>query len=607
MAYIKELKERRIVQILISYLAAGFLVLGVFDQLADREIVPELAYQIALQWYLLGIFAALIIGWYHGEKGEQKAPLREIVMLVLLAGVALGLTGRNVVGFLGERAVRTAAAETSLDLTRVAVTYFEDLSPAGELQFLADGLTESLIEELGTVRTLDVVSRNGVGLYRGAGVPPDSIARALQAGTLVLGTVEQAGERVRVGLRLLDGQSGATMERAGLEGSAADLLALREEIAREASLMLRGWLGTEVRMRQTEGQTSDMGAWAMLQRAEKSRKDALMAVREGRGDEGTRLLREAEGLAGQAAILDPTWPQPLVLQANIQYRLSRLAQSRDDLVRHMEAGLQSAEAALELAPSHPEALAARGTLRYWRFLQRVDHDPGLQQGLYAGAQEDLERAVAVAPGLADAHQVLSHLYYRDNRAQAVLAARTAYQEDAYLDVADEVLFRLFNGNYDLEEFAQARRWCEEGFRRFPGQARFTECRLLLMTTPESEPDPEEARALVVAMGELLPEHGRSLRLGYAQLMEAGVLARSGRIEGADSLMRQVRDEVSPQDDPQRELVQFEAAMRVLMGDADEAVALLQRYAAANPEASFQHHWWWRGLRGRADLPQPAAH
>ncbi|MEX2526260.1 MAG: hypothetical protein WEA09_01365 [Gemmatimonadota bacterium] len=607
MPYFKELKERRIVQILFSYLAAGFLVLEVFDQLADRGIVPELAYQVALLWYLLGIVAALIIGWYHGEKGEQKAPVREIVMLTVLAIVTLGLTGRSVAGFMGERAARVAAAETSLDLTRVAVTYFEDLSPSGELQFLADGLTESLMEELRTVRSLEVVSRNGVGAYRDSDAPPDSIAQILQAGTLVLGTVEQVGDRIRVGLRLLDGQSGATMERAGLEGSATDLLTLRQEIAGEAAIMLRGWLGTEVRLRETENQTSDMAAWAMLQRAEKSRKDALTAARDGEVDEALRLLREAEGLAGQAAALDPAWPQPLVLRATIQYRLSRLAQSREEMVRHMESGLQSAQSALALAPTHPEALAVRGTLRYWRFLQRLDPDPGLQETLVAEAQRDLERAVELAPGLADAHQVLSHVYYRDNRAQAVLAARTAYQEDAYLEVADEILARLFNGNYDLEEFSQARRWCEEGRRRFPGQARFTECRLLLMTTPELEADPEEAQSLVMALERLLPEHGGALRMGYAQLMEAGVLARAGRLESADSVMRRVRESVSPPEDPQRELLQFEAAMRTLMGDHDQAIALLQRYSATNPEASFEHHWWWRDLRGRPDLPRPAAH
>jgi len=606
-AFFKELKERRIVQILVSYLAAGFIGLEVFNHFVERGVLPEVAYRVALTWYLVGSVAALVVGWYHGEKGEQKAPKSEVAILAVLAVVTIGLSGSSVFTYVDDRARLAAAAESDLSLTRVAVTYFEDLSADGELGFLADGLTESLIAELAAVRTLDVVSRNGVAQYRGLGLTPDSIAKLLQAGTLVEGTVEQVGDQVRVELRLFDGQSGATIQRAGFERPAEDLFAISEQIAEEASLMLRTWLGAEVRLRRADRQTDDVRAWAMFQRAEKSRKDALAASAEGRADEAVRLLEEADGLAGQAATLDPLWTRPAVLRAQIQYRLSRLAHSLDELVEHSEEGLRYAQAALDQAPADAEALAIRGTLRYWLYLQRLEHDPDRQATALILAQRDLERAVELDPSLADAHQVLSHLYYRDNRALAVLAARTAYQEDAYLEVADEVLARLFNGNYDLEEFTQARRWCEEGQRRFPRDARFTECELLLMTTREGQPDPARAREMVAALDTLLTEHDHPLRMGYARLMEAGVLARAGMPDSADAVMRRARDMVAPEDDPHRELVQFEAAMRAMMGDADEAIALLQRYAAANPAESFDHHWWWRDLRGRPDLPRSTAH
>lgn len=599
-----ELKERRLVQILVSYLAAGFVGLNVFDQLADRGVVPELVYRIALLWYVMGIGAALIIGWYHGEKGEQKAPMREIVMLSILGMVTLGLSGSSIASYVDERAAVAAAAESELDLSRIAVAYFDDLSADGELRAVADGLTEGLIDELSGVRSLDVVSRNGVAPYRGSELSPDSIARLLEAGTVVDGTVEPAGDRIQIGLRLYDAQSGAVIERAGFERPAGDLFAISAQITEEASTMLRRWLGEEVRLRRTERETDEVRAWAMYQRAEKKRKDALEAEHAGDRDAARRLLEEADGLAGQAATLDSTWAKPPVLRSAIDYRLSRLARSRDELVEHIEDGLRHADAALAGSPNHAAALAQRGTIRYWRYLQRLEVDPAAQDALLARARQDLERAVDLDPALADAHQVLSHLYYRDNRAQAILAARTAYQEDAYLDFADEVLARLFNGNYDLEQFTQARRWCEEGQRRFPGDYRFTECELLLMTTPELEPEPDRARALVEAMDTLLPEHGHELRMGYVRLMEGGVLARAGMTERADAVMREVRAGITPAQDPHRELAQFEAAMRVLMGDHDGAIDLLQQYAAVNPHASFEHHWWWRDIRGRADLPRP---
>jgi hypothetical protein len=46
-------------------------VLTVFDQLADRSILPEFVCAVVLTWYLGGFFIRAIIGWFHGEKGAQ--------------------------------------------------------------------------------------------------------------------------------------------------------------------------------------------------------------------------------------------------------------------------------------------------------------------------------------------------------------------------------------------------------------------------------------------------------------------------------------------------------------------------------------------------------
>ena len=158
--------------------------------LAD-EIVPELVYQLGLLWFLAGIPAAVLIGWHHGEKGKQKAPVSEVLIIVGLLLLVGGFSGVRVVDEVSRRGAIAAARESALDLDRVAVLYFDDLSPDDEFRHLADALTESLIEEFARVRNLDVVSRNGVAEFRGADVPPDSIAAALQAG-LVCGLLGRA-------------------------------------------------------------------------------------------------------------------------------------------------------------------------------------------------------------------------------------------------------------------------------------------------------------------------------------------------------------------------------------------------------------------------------
>ena len=64
---------------------------SVVDQVVDREVLPLVVYEVTLTLFLFGILAALIVGWYHGEKGNQEFTRNEIVLLVL---VALGTVGQ---------------------------------------------------------------------------------------------------------------------------------------------------------------------------------------------------------------------------------------------------------------------------------------------------------------------------------------------------------------------------------------------------------------------------------------------------------------------------------------------------------------------------------
>jgi len=76
-------------------------------------------------------------------------------------------------------------AVTGLDPRRIAVLYFTDQSSGHTLGYVADGLTEALIDALRPVGSLTVVSKNGVAPYRSANASLDSVARALGVGTIL--------------------------------------------------------------------------------------------------------------------------------------------------------------------------------------------------------------------------------------------------------------------------------------------------------------------------------------------------------------------------------------------------------------------------------------
>lgn len=599
MGFWTDIRERRITQVVFTYLAGGWVGVAVLGELVDRSILSELVYRFALVAFVGGFFASLIVGWFHGEKGRQEVTPLEVVLLVL---VGLGSLGGGV-GVARQYAIQQRIAsvadlEFSLDVRRIAVTYFDDLSDSGELAHVADGLTEDLIDRLSQVRELDVVSRNGVGAFRGAS--RDSLIAALNVGTVIEGAIESSGDRIKATIRLIDGEGGTEIKRSTLDWPADEAQAMRGEIAEEVSRDLREWLGEEIRLSESRSAAVSMAAWTLLQRGERARKSAEVA----------RTARDLQGLLGgfasadsflvSALDLEPDWIEPRLMRGWIAYELGRLAGSRGEAVAFLDQAAGHAAAALVRDPNNGAAFELRGTQAYFRWLLQVtpDHDEAAQ--LLAGARADLERAVQADPRLASAYSTLSHLYYtvRD-RAEAVLAGRRAYEEDAYLRVADAVLWRLYTASYDMEQGAQAERWCEEGYTRFPHDPRFTECRLWLMTMLSGEPVVDEAWRLLAQLDELTPEGDQATML-RGRMIVGGILARASLPDSARSVLLSARGGV----DAEQELLAFEAVMRVMLGDRDEAVDLLRRYSAANPghfTAESSGHWWYRDLRGHPDF------
>jgi len=598
------LKRRRIFPFLGAYLAAGFLALEGVDQLVGNGFLPFVAYELVLVIYVFGIPFTAILAWFHGEKGYQKPYAAELwvqTLIVVAALVTAGMVYRN---YLRDQATSAeAAAAAGIDPSRIAVLYFEDLSSDGELGYLADGLTEGLIDRLSQVRALDVISRNGVAPFRDSELRRDSIAALLEAGSLITGSVEQSGDRIRVTARLVDGASGADVERRTFELGAAEQLVLGDSLSQDVARILRERLGEEVRLREQRAGTSNPEAWVLVQRAERVRKDAEEYIAQDDYERAFVSFAEADSILAIAEELDPDWPAAPVLRGTIAYR-----QGRIDLENWAEwsgAALAHAKRALDIATVVPPALELQGTVEYATWLFERPEDPDEADRLLEQAKTNLELATQFDPTLASAYSTLSHLYYQiEDIPGVVIAARTAYEEDAYLEFADAILWRLFNASQDLEQFSQADRWCREGARRFPDNYRFASCQLLTEITPAVEPDVDRAWDLLAQIDTLTPEQWREYESIDGQMMVAGVLARAGLPDSARSVLATARARVTPEVDPDQDLLTTEAYVLTLLGDMDRAVELWRRYAAAHPghfDDTTEVSWWWRDLMSHPDF------
>jgi TolB-like protein len=608
MGLIKQVRERRLIAYVGAYLVTGFVALEGVDQLISHEIIPAVAYPIALVFYVFGMLGSLTFAWYHGEKGRQETTRGEVVIHTSLFVLAIAASASVFTSQRRAAELAAAAASSGLEANSLAVLYFEDLSAGGELDFVAAGITEALIDELSLVRSLSVISKNGVLPYRAAPVTVDSIARALEVGSVIRGSVEQTGDRLRVTIRLVDGFSGADIERTSLEIPAGEFLAARDSVAESASRLLRSRLGDEVQIRQLRAGTENVEAWSLVQRAETLIRQGVDAHDAGDFDGSIGLLSQADTVLARAESADPSWVRPPALRAHAAWRRAFFtAISTGELDKadsEISAGLGYVDRALDRDSGNGYALEQQGTLLYVRYLLGVVRDPDDAAALLNEAQRTLEAAVGADPTLATAYSALSHLYYsREDRVSVVLNARRAYEEDAYLRDADEILMRLFYAHYDIEQLRDAADWCSEGAQRFPTSENFAECRLWLLAAPGSEAKVDSAWAYQEKLESLSPEHLRPYKQRLGAVLVGGVLLQAGQRDSAVAVFERARADDTI--DPVQDLLQYEAAMRATNGDPDGAVEVLRRWVAANPQATFGTrgtlHWWWRELRDRPDF------
>ena len=534
------------------------------------------------------------------RKGKQKN--WSVVALAVALGV-FAISGAAWAGktFLwGAKRQGAASAATGFRPQRVAVLYFKDLSPDKRLGYLADGLTESLIDELGQVSALDVISTGGISQFRGKDITRDSIAHSLEAGTLVDGSVASDGDRVRVTMRLVDGNSDAQFDEASVTESLSNPLALRTKLAAQLALMLRGWLRDEIRLRSLRAGTQNPAAWSLVQRAENLRKDASALDQSGNPQAASRQLVAADSLLAQAESEDPRWTEPVILRGLTAGRQEKLTNDPAEAANWINVGIAQADSALALDPRDADALELRGSLRIRPIARGFISEQRKIDDQVRAAEQDLRAAIAVNPNQAGALERLSALQYlKQDPVESHTLAQRAYEADAYLTAAPDILWRLYATSYDLEQFPNAQKWCDEFKKRFPENLGYARCQLWIMTAKGIRPEVAEAWRRAAEYERLAPPKEKDYYRREGQIVVAWVLGRAGMPDSARRVLVRARTD-DKTIDPREELVGYEGLVRAQLGDKKEAVDFVQKYLTDHPEHrrgfAKVNAWWWRDLQ-----------
>jgi len=151
-----------------------------------------------------------------------------------LVGMGLAIVGLLVVAYALETGFLRRSSTAEPQATRIrslAVLPLENLSGDPQQEYFADGMTEELITELSRISALRVISRTSVMAYKGSKIALSEIARHLNVDAVVEGSVEKAGNRVRIMVQLINAAEDRNLWAERYERDSKDILGLQSDVA----------------------------------------------------------------------------------------------------------------------------------------------------------------------------------------------------------------------------------------------------------------------------------------------------------------------------------------------------------------------------------------
>jgi serine/threonine-protein kinase len=302
---------------------------------------------------------------------------------------------------------RAGVAGMSPEFESLAVLPFVTSNSSPDAEYLADGITETLINNFAQLLHLRVIARSTVFRHKRKDVDPVRVGRELEVNTVLTGRIFQRGDVLVIAAELVDVRNGLQLWGNQYKRQLIDIFAMEEEISREISDRLRVRFAPEEQSRLTRRYTENPEAYQLYLKGRFSWNKRTL--------EG---MRQAVGYFEQAVGADPSYARAYTGLADC---ISMLSIYGDLDARQAETRARVAqELALQIDPGLGEAHASRGftlLLFDWNFRD---------------AEAAFRKALELNPGYASAHQWLGFTLGLTRRLDdARVALKTAQQLDPF--------------------------------------------------------------------------------------------------------------------------------------------------------------------------------
>jgi len=214
--FLAELKRRKVYRVAAIYATVGVAISLAVPDLFGVLLLPTWAARLVITLILLGFPLALVLAWAYEVRPEEHREPR-----------TRQTTESPEVEIVAEEAGIVARPPRG---GSIAVLPFTDMSPDGDQEYFSDGLSENLINALTRIREIRVAARTSAFSFKGRQVDVRSIGRGLEVGTVLEGSVQKAGNRLRVTAQLINAEDGYHIWSQQYDREMADVFSIQDEI-----------------------------------------------------------------------------------------------------------------------------------------------------------------------------------------------------------------------------------------------------------------------------------------------------------------------------------------------------------------------------------------
>jgi TolB-like protein/Tfp pilus assembly protein PilF len=293
---------------------------------------------------------------------------------------------------------KKSESESSLEKSRIAVLPFANMSPDPNDEYFAHGMTEELISTMSKISGLRVIARTSVMGYKKGEKKIGEIARELNVGTILEGSVRKAGEKLRITVQLIDSSNEDHLWAQNYDRRLEDVFAVQTEVAQNVADSLRTQLMDEEKEKIEKKPTENIGAYT-----------SYLKGRYYWNKRNRESLEKGLGYFEEAIKRDPKFALAYSGLSDCYIVLVDQGYAAENLTKVKEMATKALELDDRLAEVHTSLANTLSCEWDW-----------------ARAEEEFAKALKANPNYATAHHWYSiHLYYLGRLDEAIKELKTA--------------------------------------------------------------------------------------------------------------------------------------------------------------------------------------